>query len=1447
MNRRLILLTLPLLLLAAVVAIPWSVMPVHAAIGTVCLLDPSSVSNPATPCPASPPAFDGPLTTSTGPATQLRVGVYIQGSDAMNGFGVTLLSDHTILTPADADLTGTVLLTATPPGTPSVIVKCIGGILKAGSTCDSTTDSVDTIHFAAVAALGSIPASGLTGLLFTAVYNITGTAPAGGITIDYLTGCVNTSVSGFCVTITNGTQVPNTETTNNGTFDNSAFATSISWITIAVSPATIGPVTPVASQTFTVTASAQNGWPTGQTDLVSFSFQSTQGLSASFSPTSCATGGTSCSVSLIVAANNAPGNYTITAFGNFKTVDSVTTLTSTLASPFTVSIRIWDFGAAVNPSLLVVAPGGTATAVLNVTSLNRFPGTSAAVAISETSVPTGLLFTSTAAPNLTPNGFALSTLTFRQPGVAPFPFASYSATVSVVVSGTTHTVVVPVKFGNFTISASPSPVSFAPGSTGSSTLRVQSNPAGDFLIAARPTNVAFLTTGSATSTVTVTALNFSAPVALTVSASDPSVTATLSATSFATGAGSTTLTLRGTTAGSFSATVTATSGATSHSAVVTLTVTNPDFTITAPSTVVSVPVGTAGTLVLTVAAGNSFTGTVTFTNPPASTPAGLTCSLSVVSIVLGTSGTSTLSCTASVAHVYTVTVTAASGAVTHTFIVNYIVPAIVAANNSLGFSGVVKLSNSISPSTGLTVTCATTSVTIGSGGSALDACTFSSSTPNTYLVTFTRTNNTRGGVVTTPFVLTVTVHPTGGFTVAANPTSVTVNANAAGTSTITATGTGSFTGTIALTASVSPSTGLSCLALSSITISAPLGSGTSTLSCNGASGNYMVTVTGTSTGFPTQTATVNYAVQDFSLSAPAITTLATVAGTSTVTVTPINGFSGTVTFSAGTVPAGCNASFTGAVLSVTCSTGVAPFSVTVTGTTGTGSSTLSRTTTVPVTVQDFSLSAPAITTLATVTGTSTVTVAPINGFTGTITFSAGTVPAGCTASFASAVLSVTCSTGVAPFSVTVIGASSGLSRTTTVSVTVQDFSLSAPAITTVATIAGTSTVTITPINGFTGTVSFSAGTVPAGCSASFTGAVLSVTCATGVAPFSVTVTGTSGALSRTTTVLVTVQDFSLSAPAITTLATVAGTSTVTVTPINGFTGTVTFVAGTVPAACTASFTGAGLSVTCATGVSPFSVTVTGTSGSLSRTTTVPVTVQDFSLTANPASLSIVAGVTSTSTITVNNINGFSGTVALALTSTAPTGCTVTLSGSVVSVNCSPVATFTVTVTGTSGSLSRTVNIQVSGGPDFTLTATPTSITSLATVAGTSTINVVPSGGFTGTVTFSAGAVPAGCTDSMTGAVLSVTCTTGVAPFSVTVTGTSVTPALVRTVNVPVTVQDFALSAPAITTLATVAGTSTVTVTPINGFSRTVTFSAGTVPVGCTASFTGAVLSVTCAT
>src|SRR5713101_1798479 len=323
MNKRMLFLTLPLLLLAAVVAIPLSTLPVHALTGVVCLGDPSTVVLTA-PCPAITPTFTAPVTTTI--ATQLKVGVYLSGSDPMNGFGVTLLADHTVLLPADADLTGSVLNQATPAGTPTVIVKCIGGILKAGSTCDATTDSVDTIHFGAIAALGSITLGSTTGLLFTAVYNVTGLNAPGGIVINYQTGCINTSVTGFCVTITNGTTSPPVETASTAGFDDSTFTTSLSWVNITATPQNIGPVTP-SSQFFTVTAHAQNGWPCSaaciaagsiQTDSVSFSFQSAPALIASFSTPTCVTGGTTCTDTLTVMPSTPPGNYGITIFGNFK-------------------------------------------------------------------------------------------------------------------------------------------------------------------------------------------------------------------------------------------------------------------------------------------------------------------------------------------------------------------------------------------------------------------------------------------------------------------------------------------------------------------------------------------------------------------------------------------------------------------------------------------------------------------------------------------------------------------------------------------------------------------------------------------------------------------------------------------------------------------------------------------------------------------------------------------------------------------------------------------------------------------------------------------------------------------------------------------------------------------------------------------------------------------------
>src|SRR6266699_3314550 len=197
-------LLIPILLLGTIVA-PNVVHLAHAITGEVCLADPTTAGS-ASPCPATPPLFSGPI------GQQIRIGVFVQGSDALNGFDVSLTANKTILVPVGADLTGTVL-----PGTPTIILECLQGVLINGSVC-SPTDNITTMHFTATAGLGSITTPPTTGLLFTAVYNITGTAPATGVSVSFPTGCSGTSVaSGVCVTISSGSTTPVSETTQQGT------------------------------------------------------------------------------------------------------------------------------------------------------------------------------------------------------------------------------------------------------------------------------------------------------------------------------------------------------------------------------------------------------------------------------------------------------------------------------------------------------------------------------------------------------------------------------------------------------------------------------------------------------------------------------------------------------------------------------------------------------------------------------------------------------------------------------------------------------------------------------------------------------------------------------------------------------------------------------------------------------------------------------------------------------------------------------------------------------------------------------------------------------------------------------------------------------------------------------------------------------------------------------
>ncbi len=144
---------------------------------------------------------------------------------------------------------------------------------------------------------------------------------------------------------------------------------------------------------------------------------------------------------------------------------------------------------------------------------------------------------------------------------------------------------------------------------------------------------------------------------------------------------------------------------------------------------------------------------------------------------------------------------------------------------------------------------------------------------------------------------------TAGFSLSANPTSVSVAKGASGTSTITSTTTGGFNTAVVLSASGQPSGVTVSFSPTSIT-----GNGTSTMTMAVGSsvvaGTYTITVTGTA-GSTVETTTVSLTVTggstgSFTLSATPKTISASDNGIalSKITVTPSGGFTGTVTLTA---------------------------------------------------------------------------------------------------------------------------------------------------------------------------------------------------------------------------------------------------------------------------------------------------------------------------------------------------------------------------------------------------------------------------------------------------------------------------------------------------------------------------------------------------------------------
>ncbi len=67
----------------------------------------------------------------------------------------------------------------------------------------------------------------------------------------------------------------------------------------------------------------------------------------------------------------------------------------------------------------------------------------------------------------------------------------------------------------------------------------------------------------------------------------------------------------------------------------------------------------------------------------------------------------------------------------------------------------------------------------------------------------------------------------------------------------------------------------------------------------------------------------------------------------------------------------------------------------------------------------------------------------------------------------------------------------------------------------------------------------------------------------------------------------------------------------------------------------------------------YRVTVTGSSSGVSHSTTIPVVVQDFTASASPNSITVVAGQNASARITISGVNGLEGSMYLVAGSTAP--------------------------------------------------------------------------------------------------------------------------------------------------------------------------------------------------
>lgn len=286
--------------------------------------------------------------------------------------------------------------------------------------------------------------------------------------------------------------------------------------------------------------------------------------------------------------------------------------------------------------------------------------------------------------------------------------------------------------------------------------------------------------------------------------------------------------------------------------------------------------------------------------------------------------------------------------------------------------------------------------------------------------------------------------------------------------------------------------------------------------------------------------------------------------------------------------------------------------------------------------------------------------------------------------------------------------------------------------------------------------------------------------------YTLTITGTAGASIRSTQVLLEIKekqppepDFTITTTTLTRTV-IRGNIThynIYINPLNGFSGSTHLKVEGLPQKTRATFQPNPVNPNVEsklriftrekTPVGSYTLTITGTSGNISHSIDVTLEVMeekvvlepDFTIAVEPASRTVVQGQVTDYQVTVSAVYEFAGEVGFKVEG-LPTGAAAefqpnTIQGggeskcSITTAENTPVGTYTLTVTGTSGQISHSAEVkleieEIPPEPDFTLSAFPTGRTILRGESAEYTLKVTGLNDFSGQVTLSTNGLPTGC-------------------------------------------------------------------------------------------------------